>query len=434
MEALVVVRGRSIRSKMVSVHHHNNSIIIDAGTFSARFGFSGDDAPATKFQSVLGHYEQQQPNLGSSSASTPSSSSSSSSSSSKRKDDLHGGVGTNNLYPIKDGAVEDWDGYTELWRRGYRSLGFQDCHESSVIMTEKSHSGTSSREKMGEVFFESLEIPSLFIARDATLCMYACGRTTGLVIDCGASGTFISPVIDGWVESRGLSRSIVGGNYMDSFALRKLRTVYQASKSRTSTNELLANLEMARQFKESYTQVSVTPLAKLSEEESDNVARESCQLPDGTTIEYGVEKYHCAELIFDPSNFEFDPKKELEPLDSKYTSTSSSLVGIPKLASDSVLRCEVDMQLQLLANLVVVGGVSSPKGFPERLRGDIEAVLKKNYPLVQVKQISPQPEHRSIAAWLGGSILGSLGSIDELSVSKKEYEEYGSSIMDKKFP
>lgn len=354
--------------------------------------------------------------------------------------------------------------YTDLWHHGYESLGLESGHDSSVIMTEKSHSSSSNREKMGEVFFESLKIPSLFIARDAALSMYACGRTTGLVIDCGSSCTSISPVIDGWVESRGLSRSIVGGSYMDAYAMSLLSEAHQpkkggkiatltpqlllnmgsntqGAKSSSSSSssrqrsvdpsyEAFANLEMAREFKESFMQVSENPLAKVHEEtESD-----SYQLPDGNTVEFGIEKFQCAELLFDPSKYEFDYSANLDPLGFKYTQVSS-LVGVPKLASDAVLRCEVDLQLQLLANVVVVGGVSTLQGMPERLQRDIEAVLKKNYPLVQVRQISPEPEHRSIAAWLGGSILGSMGgTINELSVTKKEYDEYGANIMDKKFP
>lgn len=160
---------------------------------------------------------------------------------------------------------------------------------------------------------------------------------------------------------------------------------------------------------------------------------ETYQLPDGTKIRYSAEKFQCAELIFEPSKFEFDLSDDLELFGFKNTQISS-LVGIPKLASDAVLRCDVDVQLQLLANVAVVGGSTSPDGIPERMRHDIEALLRRNYPQVQVKEVSPKSQHRSIAAWLGGSILGSMGSIHELSLSKKEYDEFGASSMEKKFP
>ena len=41
---------------------------------------------------------------------------------------------------------------------------------------------------------------------------------------------------------------------------------------------------------------------------------------------------------------------------------------------------------------------------------------------------------RRIAAWLGGSILASLGSFHEMWVAKAEYEEHGHTILDRKCP
>jgi hypothetical protein len=42
--------------------------------------------------------------------------------------------------------------------------------------------------RMCELMFETFEVPALFMSKDAVLSCYAVGRTSGLVIDCGASG------------------------------------------------------------------------------------------------------------------------------------------------------------------------------------------------------------------------------------------------------
>lgn len=39
-----------------------------------------------------------------------------------------------------------------------------------------------------------------------------------------------------------------------------------------------------------------------------------------------------------------------------------------------------------------------------------------------------------VSTWLGGSILGSLGSFHEMWLSKAEYEEGGAQLIDKKCP
>ena len=69
---------------------------------------------------------------------------------------------------------------------------------------------------MCETMFEKYSTPALFLSKDAVLAAYACGKTGGLVIDVGASGTVVTPVQDGWVETKGMSRSLAGGRLIDA--------------------------------------------------------------------------------------------------------------------------------------------------------------------------------------------------------------------------
>jgi actin beta/gamma 1 len=39
------------------------------------------------------------------------------------------------------------------------------------------------------------------------------------------------------------------------------------------------------------------------------------------------------------------------------------------------------------------------------------------------------PTGRKIAAWVGGSIIASVGTFDELWISRKEYDDNGTSIF-----
>ena len=49
------------------------------------------------------------------------------------------------------------------------------------------------------IMFETYDIPALFLAKNAALSCYANGRTSGLVVDIGASTTTLVPVQDGHV-------------------------------------------------------------------------------------------------------------------------------------------------------------------------------------------------------------------------------------------
>ena len=99
--------------------------------------------------------------------------------------------------------------------------------------------------------FEKFNVPAVFLAKDAVLACYACGRTSGLVVDCGASGTCVSPVQDGWVESKGFNRTNMGGRYMDAHALSLLQNW-------RSSNLPLPHYALDRFVKETEGQKSVT--------------------------------------------------------------------------------------------------------------------------------------------------------------------------------
>ena len=54
---------------------------------------------------------------------------------------------------------------------------------------------------------------------------------------------------------------------------------------------------------------------------------------------------------------------------------------------------------------------------------------------MKVKVIAPTtPQERRFLVWIGGSILASLGSFQQLWMSKQEYEENGASAIHRKCP
>ena len=69
---------------------------------------------------------------------------------------------------------------------------------------------------MCETMFEKYSVPAFFLSKDAVLASYACGKTGGLVIDVGASGTVVTPVQDGWVDTKGMCRTAAGGRLIDA--------------------------------------------------------------------------------------------------------------------------------------------------------------------------------------------------------------------------
>ena len=68
--------------------------------------------------------------------------------------------------------------------------------------------------------------------------------------------------------------------------------------------------------------------------------------------------------------------------------------------------------------------------------GIAERMIKELFDLApnrtKVKAIAPS--NRKYNAWLGGSILASLGAFQEMWISKQEYDESGPAIVHRSIP
>jgi actin-related protein len=81
---------------------------------------------------------------------------------------------------------------------------------------------------------------------------------------------------------------------------------------------------------------------------------------------------------------------------------------------------------------MVVGGNSLLNGFCDRLNIDLSSKIP---PSMKLKLISSTVNaERRFSSWIGGSILASLGSFQQMWISKQEYEEGGKSCVEKKCP
>ena len=132
-----------------------------------------------------------------------------------------------------------------------------------------------------------------------------------------------------------------------------------------------------------------------------------------------------------------------------------------QMVSDSVFRCHRDQQAKLLGDVVVCGGgacitgasgvvgssalgggavggaaslLGDEQAFPDRLREEVEAIVHQHTPGWKLKVTSPNVTERAVCSWLGGSILGSLGTFQDMWISRKDYEEYGAAIVNRKCP
>ena len=89
---------------------------------------------------------------------------------------------------------------------------------------------------MAQIFFETFNVPAIFISVQAVLALYASGRTTGVVLDIGDGVAHTVPVYEGFAVPHAIQRVDLAGRFraFDSGTLPVIFSCYCESKERHS--------------------------------------------------------------------------------------------------------------------------------------------------------------------------------------------------------
>ena len=130
---------------------------------------------------------------------------------------------------MEDGLISNFGYFENYLSHTFDNVFKANMSEVPFLMTEKSYNPQKIRHKTCELLFESFKLPAFFLAKDSVLECYSCGRTSGVVIDIGGSGTNISPINDGFVESKGLNQSPISTTVMDAYMLQLIQAKANSS-------------------------------------------------------------------------------------------------------------------------------------------------------------------------------------------------------------
>lgn len=101
--------------------------------------------------------------------------------------------------------------------------------------------------------------------------------------------------------------------------------------------------------------------------------------------------------------------------------------GIHEMIHNSIMMSDIDIRKDLYNNIVLSGGTTMFPGIADRLKKEMNAIVPKS----MKTRIIAAPE-RKYSVWIGGSILGSLSTFQQMWISKMEYDECGPSIVHRK--
>lgn len=84
--------------------------------------------------------------------------------------------------------------------------------------------------------------------------------------------------------------------------------------------------------------------------------------------------------------------------------------GIHETTYNSIMKCDVDIRKDLYGNIVLSGGSTMFPGIADRMSKEITALAPSS---MKIKVVAP-PE-RKYSVWIGGSILASLSTFQQVN-------------------
>lgn len=365
------------------------AVVIDNGSGMMKAGFAGDDAPIAIFPTIVGRpmYESTTESMGDKDTFIGSEA--------KRH---HGALSLK--YPMEHGIVTNWDDMEKIWHHTFYNELRVAPEMHTIMLTEAPLNPKANRERMTQIMFETFGVPALYVNTQSILSLYAPGRTTGIVLDVGDGVTHIIPIYEGFAILYAIQRLDFAGRELTAY-LQKL--LHERGYSFATP----AELEIVKDIKEKLCYTALDFQQELMT--SGSFVQKPFELPDGSLIKIGNERFKCPEALFQPP---------LAGMDS---------CGIHRMIYNSIMTCDIDIRRDLYQNIIITGGSTMFPGFADRLQKELDSLAPTS---VKIKVIAA-PE-RKYSVWIGGSIIGSLTAYQNMWITKSEYQEYGPTIVHRK--
>ena len=271
-------------------------------------------------------------------------------------------------------------------------------NQGSILFTEPIIHNKDQRMDLTKFLFEKYEIGGLFFLNNSVLSSFSYGKSSCVVFDSGHSQSNVVPVHDGMIIKNAINFFNLNGKNIEEIIINDL---IKKQCNEWEGFDILQKIQILSEIKD----MLFTP--------DENKENKRYVLPDKKIIEI---------------NDEFVNNMKLGIKNKLIGNDEHNLKSIIFKSISSVL---LDIKKELINNIFICGGNSL---IFNNYFNDLKDSMARQLVAGTVVKLTTHPSkiERSLASFLGASIISSLNIYKETIVKKEEYEEHGAIVIEKK--